>query len=276
MMNRIKEPLLNTHQHFIIEISLILQKIQKKIIISLFISDNLKVKELKEFISKDFDFPINSMSFFSPLKGNLEDSYEFKFEPDKIVNLNLILNDFKESYGDLNKDIFWKKQDIQKNNNENKIFGKNEINNSIPRNNDFFSFNNEIKKIYNFNDNKNEPNIFKGLNIPNFKLNSLNNAQNEIITKNGCEKKINQVKNDNYNFILEKTNEKQKDKIFPLLNRKRFSTTFKTTKLNKDNQETKPKQNINSNKKNIKVINFNINKNINISKVNELKNDKIS
>lgn len=274
-MNRIKEPLLNTHKHFIIEISLNLQKTQKKIIISLFISDTIKVKELKEFISKDFDFPINSISFFSPLIGNLEDSYEFKFEPDKKVNINLIINDFKESYENLNKDIYLKKQDIHQNVNGIKINKKNELNNSNIQNNDFFSINSGIKKLYNSNDNNNEYNIFHSLNIPNFKLNIFNKTKNENISKNECEKKINQVKKDKYNFILTQSNEKQRDKNLPLLNKKRFSTTFKTTKLNKDNQEVKQKQNINSIKKNIKVINFNINKNIKLNKVNELKNDTI-
>ena len=275
MMNRIKEPLLNTHKHFIIEISLNLQKTQKKIIISLFISDTIKVKELKEFISKDFDFPINSISFFSPLIGNLEDSYEFKFEPDKKVNINLILNDFKESYEDLNKDMSLKKKDFHQNINEIKINKKNELNNLDIKNNDFFSTTSGIKKINNSIDNNNEYNNVHSLNIPNFKLNIFNKTQNENISKNECEKIINQVKNDKYNFILTQSNEKQREKSLSLLNKKRFSTTFKTTKLNKDNQEAKQKQNTNSIKKNIKVINFNINKNFNLNKVNGLKNDKI-
>lgn len=271
MMNLIKEPILSTHNHFIIEISLILHKTQKKIIISLFISDNIKVKELKDFISKDFDLPINTITFFNPLIGKLDDSYEFKFEPDKKINLNLILNDFKESVEDLNNNIIFKKPDIHKNINENKIFIKNEINNSVTRNNDFFRINCDMQKLYNFNDNKNGPNIFNSLNLPNNKFNFFNNVQNEIITKNECEKKINQIKKENCNFILTKTTEKQRDKILPLLNKKRFSTTFKTTKLNKENQETKQKQIINPNIKNIKMINFNINKNISLNKVNELK-----
>ena len=74
MINRIQEPKFSNEKHFIIEINLFLPEKQKKIIISLFISDNIKVKELKEFISHDFDLPINRLKFFYHLEGNLEDS----------------------------------------------------------------------------------------------------------------------------------------------------------------------------------------------------------
>ena len=274
-MNLIKEPMLSTHNHFIIEITLILQKTQKKIIISLFISDTIKVKELKEFISKDFDFPINSITFFIPFKGILDDSFEFKFEPDKKINLNLILNDFLENVEDLNNKVIFKKPIIQNNINDNKKI-KNEINNSVSNSASFFSISNDLQKLDNFKDNKNESNIYKSLNMSNIKLNIFNNNQNEIINKNECEKTNNQIKNDKCNFILSKTNEIQRDKVLPLLNKKRFSTTFKTTKLNKDNQEIKQKKSLNSSKKNIKVINFNINKKICINNYNEFQKDIIS
>ena len=57
---------------------------------------------------------------------------------------------------------------------------------------------------------------------------------------------------------------------------KEIKSFLKTTKLNKDNQETKQKKSLNSNKKNIKVINFNINKKICINNYNEFQKDIIS
>ena len=115
MINRIQEPKFSNEKHFIIEINLFLPEKQKKIIISLFISDNIKVKELKEFISHDFDLPINSLKFFYHLEGNLEDSYEFLFEPDKKINLDLILSTPKKSATDLNYKNISKSENIHKN-----------------------------------------------------------------------------------------------------------------------------------------------------------------
>ena len=149
MINQNKKIRCYADKHFIIEISLLLPDKQKKIIISLFISDNIKVKELKEFISKDFDFPINTMRLFSPLHGTLEDSYEFQFEQDKKINLNLILIAPIESAHDLNPKNILKNENIQKNINEYKLIKKNELNESVIRINDLFNMNNSIQQLNN-------------------------------------------------------------------------------------------------------------------------------
>ena len=89
MINQIEKLRFPSDRHFTIEISLIMPTKQKKFIISLFISDNIKVKELKEFISKDFELPVSDMIFFNAFEGILQDSYEFQFEQDKKINLSL-------------------------------------------------------------------------------------------------------------------------------------------------------------------------------------------
>ena len=82
------------------------------------------------------------MRFFSPLQGTLEDSYEFQFEQDKKINLNLILIAPIESAHDLNPKNILKNENIQKNINEYKLIKKNELNEAVIRNNDLFKMNN--------------------------------------------------------------------------------------------------------------------------------------
>ena len=53
------------------------------------ISENITVKELREFISKDFNIPINNLNFYCSSEGFLKDSFEFKFKQDNIINLDL-------------------------------------------------------------------------------------------------------------------------------------------------------------------------------------------
>ena len=129
MINQNNQKRYRSDRHFIIEISFIIPNKLKKFIISLFISDNLKVLELKEFISKDFDIPINTFKFFYPLEGFLDDSYEFPFEQDKKINLDLILNEPKESAFDFNCENVSKKEENQNNINEIKL-NKNSRNSS--------------------------------------------------------------------------------------------------------------------------------------------------
>ena len=235
MINRIQEPKFSNEKHFIIEINLFLPEKQKKIIISLFISDNIKVKELKEFISHDFDLPINSLKFFYHLEGNLEDSYEFLFEPDKKINLDLILSTPKKSATDLNSKNISKSENIHKNINfEYKINKKNEINDSIEKLN---------KSI----DDKKEYLEFNGIKLLNNNICSFNNDKNN---KNKYDKK-----NNKFNFFSTELSKKNIDKIPSLLNKKRSSNTYKDIKYKNESLNTKQIDN-----KNVKIINFNINK----------------
>ena len=269
MINQNKKIRCYADKHFTIEISLLLPNKQKKIIISLFISDNIKVKELKEFISKDFDFPINTMAFFSPLQGTLEDSYEFQFEQDKKINLNLILIAPIESAHGLNHKNVLKSENIQKNINEYKLIKKNELNESVIRNNDLFKMNNSIQQLSDTKDEKNEYNIFKDLNLANDKINNINKNdknESEILNKKN--------KNEICNFFLTKKSEKKLNKNFSFLSKKRLNTSDNTSKSEKENHITKTKNN-----KSIKVVNFNVNnvnKTINQNDVNTLSKEFLS
>ena len=249
MINRIQEPKFSNEKHFIIEINLFLPEKQKKIIISLFISDNIKVKELKEFISHDFDLPINRLKFFYHLEGNLEDSYEFLFEPDKKINLDLILSTPKKSATDLNYKNFSKSENIHKNINfEYKINKKNEINDSVTGNNEIFiKINNSIEKLNKSIDDKKEYLEFNGIKLLNNNICSFNNDKNN---ENKYDKK-----NNKFNFFSTELSKKNIDKIPSLLNKKRSSNTYKDIKYKNESLNTKQMNN-----KNIKIINFNINK----------------
>ena len=52
--------------------------------------------EFKKFISKDFEFSIESMIFFYPPKGIIDNIYKFLFEPNKIITIDLIIDDKKK------------------------------------------------------------------------------------------------------------------------------------------------------------------------------------
>ena len=175
---------------------------------------------MKEFISKDFDFPINTMRFFSPLQGTLEDSYEFQFEQDKKINLNLILIAPIESAHGLNHKNVLKSENIQKNINEYKLIKKNELNESVIRINDLFNMNNSIQQLNNIKDEKNENNIFKDLNVANDKINNFN-----IINKNNKNENLilnKKNKNEICNFFLTKKSEKKLNKNFSFLSKKKI------------------------------------------------------
>ena len=102
MKNQIEEIQTGNNIEFIIEIFLILFNAQKKITISLFITSAVSVLELKKFISKDFEFPIQDMIFFYPFKGIINNNYIFPFESNKIISLGLIIDD-KINYSDRRK-----------------------------------------------------------------------------------------------------------------------------------------------------------------------------
>ena len=81
------------------------------------------------------------------------------------------------------------------------------------------------------------------------------NNQNYIRIKEINNNDFYQIKNNKCNFVLTKIKSKQKTLDEQFLGKKRnIPTTFKTTILNKENE--------NSKSKNFKIVNFNINKNL--------------
>ena len=255
MIKQTKQGRYRSDSHFIIEISFILPNKQKKMIISLFISDNITVKELREFISKDFNIPINNLNLFNSSKGFLKDSFEFQFKQDNIINLDLILGAPKESAFDLKYKNVSKKEENQKNINEYNLNKKNELKSSVTRINDFFQINSQKREIVNSGNDKKENNLL-------YNQNSFNNSINNFINEkniNKDEEKKDEIKRNFLNFFLTKNSEKDKEKNINLLNKKRFLSSQKSIKPQNQKNFLKIEQ---KNNKNVKIINFNINKSL--------------
>jgi len=273
MMNQIKKLKSISKEEFIIEISHILLGSLKKFTISIFISEPVTVLELKEFISKDFDYQIEDMIIFYEQQGILENSYTFQAEPNKKIELGLIIDDKKIETSELHKKISKDYKEtinlqnsyispinkinsnsslsISTKNNSNPIENnnKNLINNNINDKNDYYLPPNinllNNKNIYDINDNirNNDSDVNKNLN------------KNENIN-------LNISKNNKCNFVLTKMDSPKYINNDYLLGKKRAnSTTFKTTLHKKEDKDTKEKTLIKSPTNNFKVINFNINKN---------------
>ena len=274
MMNQIKKLKSISKEEFIIEISHILLGSLKKFTISIFISEPVTVLELKEFISKDFDYQIEDMIIFYEQQGILENSYTFRAEPNEKIELGLIVDDKKKietselhkkiskdyketinlqnSYiSPINKINSNSSLSISTKNNSNPIENnnKNLINNNINDKNDYYLPHNinllNNKNIYDINDNirNNDNDVNKNLN------------KNENIN-------LNISKNNKCNFVLTKMDSPKYINNDYLLGKKRAnSTTFKTTLHKKEDKDTKEKTLIKSPTNNFKVINFNINKN---------------
>lgn len=287
MMNQIKELNNNNCKRFIIEVNLILLDSQKRYTISLFIYTTISVLELKRFISKDFEFSIQSMILFYPPKGIIDNAYKFLFEPNKIITIDLIIDRKKNQINKLNKEIALKNinyDNLPKNisnsdkfllnnkNNKNNLINNyikpyNDINNTVLLN----PYNNLLNNP--FNDNK-QCQLPEKTNYFNNQIN--NNICKSIIKDNKTENlnniykidnnNLNQIKNNKCNFILTKIDTKQKIANDNLLGKKRsFPATFKTTILNKENEITKQKNMIKpQNNSNIKIVNFSVNKNVKI------------
>jgi hypothetical protein len=287
MMNQIKELNNNNCKRFIIEVNLILLDSQKRYTISLFIYTTISVLELKRFISKDFEFSIQSMILFYPPKGIIDNAYKFLFEPNKIITIDLIIDRKKNQINKLNKEIALKNinyDNLPKNisncdkfllnnkNNKNNLINNyikpyNDINNTVL----LSPYNNLLNNP--FNDNK-QSQLPEKTNYFNNQIN--NNICKNIIKDNKTENlnniykidnnNLNQIKNNKCNFILTKIDTKQKIANDNLLGKKRsFPATFKTTILNKENEITKQKNMIKpQNNSNIKIVNFSVNKNVKI------------
>lgn len=283
-MNQIKELKNKNNYRFIIEISILLLESQKKITVSLFINAPITVKELKEFISKDFGFPLQSMIFFYPLKGIIDNSYQFSFDSEQKVLLDLIIDDKKRDINKINNEIVLKRNEFQKSK-INNIFDNNILNkkNNISFN---YLFNNYSKTdnqnnviienphnelinpiLYNKQlklddmfkspDNENNNNI--NPNIKNMSISEHPKNFNKIDNNNN----LSHTKNSKCNFILTKIDSIKKTPDENFLGKKRtFQTTFKTTKQNKENETNKKNLIKAKNINNIKIVNFSVNKNL--------------
>ena len=286
-MNQIKELNNNNCKRFIIEVNLILLDSQKRYTISLFIYTTISVLELKRFISKDFEFSIQSMILFYPPKGIIDNAYKFLFEPNKIITIDLIIDRKKNQINKLNKEIALKNinyDNLPKNISNSDKFLLNNKNNKNNLINNYIKPYNDINNTvllspYNnllnnpFNDNK-QSQLPEKTNYFNNQIN--NNICKSIIKDNKTENlnniykidnnNLNQIKNNKCNFILTKIDTKQKIANDNLLGKKRsFPATFKTTILNKENEITKQKAMIKpQNNSNIKIVNFSVNKNVKI------------
>lgn len=274
-MNQIKELKIRYNKDFKIEFTLLLLESQKKITISLIISEPVTVLELKEFISKDFDFPVKDLIIFYPLKGIMENSYIFNAEPNEKILLDLIYDDRKNDINNLNNDLRLKQNEY--NNFQNTINfdyhikeNKNIITNII-KSDDKIKIDNSNQKLINpMNINK-ETFLFKNINFSDAKIDNNNkinlNINIEEKQKNDNIKMnekndLNHIKNNKCSFILTKIDDTKKISNVYLLGKKRnITTTFKTTILNKEKEDTKTKNIKLANNNNFKIVNFSINKN---------------
>ena len=274
MMNQIKELKNISKEEFIIEISLIILESLKKFTISIFISEPVTVLELKELISKDFDYKIEDMIIFYRHQGILENNYTFQAEPNQKIKIELLIDDKKIETSELHKKIsidYKETINLQNTNilTNKKIHSSNSL--SISTKNDSIPIESDNKNLTNNNINDkndyylpNNINLLNNKNICDINDNKRinNDDTNKILNKN---ENINSnvVKNNKCNFVLTKMDSpKYTINDFLLGKKRRFPTTFKTTIHKKEEKDTNEKAPIKSpNNNNFKVINFNVNKN---------------
>ena len=274
MMNQIKELKNINKEEFIIEISLIKLESLKKFTISIFISEPVTVLELKELISKDFDYKIEDMIIFYRYQGILENSYLFQAEPNQKIKLELLIDDKKIETNELHKKISIDyKETINLQNSNILINKKVNSNNSLSISTKNGSYPNES---VNKNLTNNNINVKNDYHLPN-NINLLNNKNicdindNKRINDNDANKILNKneninlniFKNNKCNFVLTKMDSPKYQMNDFLLGKKRsIPTTFKTTIHKKEEKDTNEKTPIKSPiNNNFKVINFNVNKN---------------
>ena len=173
------------------------------------------------------------------------------------------MNAPKESAFDFNYKNVPKKEENQKKINEYKLNKKNEIKTSVTRINDFFKIINQKQEIVNPTDVKKENNLLNNKNSLNNSINIGNKDKNESKDK----QKNDEIKKNFWNIFLTKYNDKDKESNQIFLNKKRFDSTIKPIKS--QNQKNHPKIEIKNNK-NIKFINFNINKSLDGAKANKI------
>ena len=274
MMNQIKELKNISQEEFIIEISHIILESLKKFTISIFISEPVTVLELKELISKDFDYKIEDMIIFYRHQGILENNYTFQAEPNQKIKIELLIDDKKIETSELHKKIsidYKETINLQNTNilTNKKIHSSNSL--SISTKNDSIPIESDNKNLTNNNINDkndyylpNNINLLNNKNICDINDNKRinNDDTNKILNKN---ENINSnvVKNNKCNFVLTKMDSpKYTINDFLLGKKRKFPTTFKTTIHKKEEKDTNEKAPIKSpNNNNFKVINFNVNKN---------------
>jgi hypothetical protein len=275
MMNQIKELKNISKEEFIIEISLIILESLKKFTISIFISEPVTVLELKELISKDFDYKIEDMIIFYRYQGILENSYLFQAEPNQKIKLELLIDDKKIETNELHKKISIDYKETINLQNSNILINKKVNSNnslSISTKNDSYPNESVNKNLTNNNINvKNDYHLPNNINLLNNKnICDINdnkrindNDANKILNKNE-NINLNIFKNNKCNFVLTKMDSPKYTMNDFLLGKKRsIPTTFKTTIHKKEDKDTNEKTPIKSpNNNNFKVINFNVNKNI--------------
>ena len=274
MMNQIKELKNISKEEFIIEISLIILESLKKFTISIFISEPVTVLELKELISKDFDYKIEDMIIFYRYQGILENSYTFQAEPNQKIKLELLVDDKKIETSELHEKIsidYKETINLQNTNilTNKKIHSSNSL--SISTKNDSIPIESDNKNLTNNNINDkndyylpNNINLLNNKNICDINDNKrINNDDVNKIPKKNENINLNVFKNNKCNFVLTKMDSpKYTINDFLLGKKRKFPTTFKTTihkKEDKDKNEKAPIKSPNNN--NFKVINFNVNKN---------------
>jgi hypothetical protein len=275
MMNQIKELKDISKEEFIIEISLIILESLKKFTISIFISEPVTVLELKELISKDFDYKIEDMIIFYRHQGILENSYTFQAEPNQKIKIELLIDDKKIETNELHKKISIDYKETSNLQNSNILINKKVNSNyslSISTKNDSYPIESDNKNLTNNNINvKNDYHLPNNINLLNNK-NICDINDNKRINANDVNKNLNKneninlniFKNNKCNFVLTKMDSpKYQMNDFLLGKKRRFPTTFKTTIHKKEDKETNEKAPIkSSNNNNFKVINFKVNKNI--------------
>jgi hypothetical protein len=274
MMNQIKELKNINKEEFIIEISLIKLESLKKFTISILISEPVTVLELKELISKDFDYKIEDMIIFYRNQGILENSYIFQAEPNQEIKLELLIDDKKIETNELHKKISIDYKETSNLQNSNILINKKVNSNnslSISTKNDSYPNESVNKNLTNNNINvKNDYHLPNNINLLNNKnICDINdnkrindNDANKILNKNE-NINLNIFKNNKCNFVLTKMDSPKYQMNDFLLGKKRsIPTTFKTTIHKKEDKDTNEKTPIKSpNNNNFKVINFNVNKN---------------
>ena len=274
MMNQIKELKDISKEEFIIEISLIILESLKKFTISIFISEPVTVLELKELISKDFDYKIEDMIIFYRNQGILENSYIFQAEPNQEIKLELLIDDKKIETNELHKKISIDYKETSNLQNSNILINKKVNSNyslSISTKNDSYPIESDNKNLTNNNINvKNDYHLPNNINLLNNK-NICDINDNKRINANDVNKNLNKneninlniFKNNKCNFVLTKMDSPKYQMNDFLLGKKRsIPTTFKTTIHKKEDKDTNEKTPIKSpNNNNFKVINFNVNKN---------------
>ena len=274
MMNQIKELKNINKEEFIIEISLIKLESLKKFTISILISEPVTVLELKELISKDFDYKIEDMIIFYRNQGILENSYIFQAEPNQEIKLELLIDDKKIETNELHKKISIDYKETSNLQNSNILINKKVNSNyslSISTKNDSYPIESDNKNLTNNNINvKNDYHLPNNINLLNNK-NICDINDNKRINANDVNKNLNKneninlniFKNNKCNFVLTKMDSPKYTMNDFLLGKKRsIPTTFKTTIHKKEDKDTNEKTPIKSpNNNNFKVINFNVNKN---------------